>query len=230
MQETAPQMIAQVPQEHIYKLVCVGSVASRKPLVHVTVYCTSKYGCLALTHCGAVALAEHNITVNGYAPRRRQDAALGTARQGRRGDRVQGAEGQAFEDLAEGKRPHPIYGPGRDQGLTSQPTVAIEHAVRRQPYAVEYGGVLDLQYAPDVARLFVAACRSTPDEAAVLKVAGPCAGVDMGDEVPVVETVLALQRAGCCGRRGSPGQASSKSPRPHGATSGTRVRFGHRWG
>jgi len=47
---------------------CVGSVASRKPLVDVTVYCTSKYGCLALTHCGAVALAEHNITINGYAP------------------------------------------------------------------------------------------------------------------------------------------------------------------
>ncbi|MFB0941730.1 MAG: SDR family oxidoreductase, partial [Paracoccaceae bacterium] len=45
-----------------------GSIASRKPLVDVTVYCTSKYGCLALTHCGAVGLAEHNITVNGYAP------------------------------------------------------------------------------------------------------------------------------------------------------------------
>jgi NAD(P)-dependent dehydrogenase (short-subunit alcohol dehydrogenase family) len=41
---------------------------SRKPLVDVTVYCTSKYGCLALTHCGALGLAEHNITVNGYAP------------------------------------------------------------------------------------------------------------------------------------------------------------------
>jgi NAD(P)-dependent dehydrogenase (short-subunit alcohol dehydrogenase family) len=51
-----------------YKIINVGSIASRKPLVDVTVYCTSKYGCLALTHCGAVALAEHNITVNGYAP------------------------------------------------------------------------------------------------------------------------------------------------------------------
>ena len=68
MQETARQMIAQGPQEHPYKLINVGSIASRKPLVDVTVYCTSKYGCLALTHCGAVALAEHNITVNGYAP------------------------------------------------------------------------------------------------------------------------------------------------------------------
>jgi meso-butanediol dehydrogenase/(S,S)-butanediol dehydrogenase/diacetyl reductase len=68
MQETARQMIAQGPQEQPYKLINVGSIASRKPLIDVTVYCTSKYGCLALTHCGALALAEHNITVNGYAP------------------------------------------------------------------------------------------------------------------------------------------------------------------
>ena len=69
MQETARQMIAQGPMEdHPYKIINVGSIASRKPLVDVTVYCTSKYGCLALTHCGAVALGEHNITVNGYAP------------------------------------------------------------------------------------------------------------------------------------------------------------------
>jgi len=68
MQETARQMIAQGKQDYPYKLINVGSIASRKPLVDVTVYCTSKYGCLALTHCGALGLAEHNITVNGYAP------------------------------------------------------------------------------------------------------------------------------------------------------------------
>ncbi|MEH6834294.1 MULTISPECIES: SDR family NAD(P)-dependent oxidoreductase [Falsihalocynthiibacter] len=69
MQETARQMIEQGPMaDHPYKLINVGSIASRKPLVDVTVYCTSKYGCLALTHCGAVSLGEHNITVNGYAP------------------------------------------------------------------------------------------------------------------------------------------------------------------
>ncbi|MBF9029048.1 SDR family oxidoreductase [Rhodobacterales bacterium HKCCE3408] len=68
MQETARQMIAQGPKDYPYKIINVGSIASRKPLVDVTVYCTSKYGCLALTHCGAVALSEHNITVNGYAP------------------------------------------------------------------------------------------------------------------------------------------------------------------
>ena len=59
-----------------------------------------------------------------------------------------------------GLRPHTVYGPGRDQGLTSQPTVAIAHAVRNEPYRVDYGGVLDFQYAPDVARLFIAASRS----------------------------------------------------------------------
>jgi len=68
MQETAQQMIAQGPQEHVYKLINVGSIASRKPLIEVTVHCTSKYGCLARTHCGAVGRAEHNITANGYAP------------------------------------------------------------------------------------------------------------------------------------------------------------------
>ena len=69
MQEAAKQMIAQGPMEdHPYKIINVGSIASRKLLVDVTVYCTSKYGCLALTECGALGLAEHNITVNGYAP------------------------------------------------------------------------------------------------------------------------------------------------------------------
>jgi len=68
MQETARQMIAQGKQDYPYKIINVGSIASRKPLIDVTVYCTSKYGCLALTHCGAVGLAEHGITVNGYAP------------------------------------------------------------------------------------------------------------------------------------------------------------------
>jgi len=56
MQETARQMIAQGPQDAPYKLINVGSIASRKPLIDVTVYCTSKYGCLALTHCGALGV------------------------------------------------------------------------------------------------------------------------------------------------------------------------------
>ena len=74
-----------------------------------------------------------------------------------------------------GLRPHTLYGPGRDQGLTSQPTVAIDHAVRAAPYRVDYNAVIDFQYAPDVAALFIAAARVHPDrarEAPVLNLRG----------------------------------------------------------
>lgn len=101
MQETARQMIAQGPQEHPYKMVCVGSVASRKPLVDVTVYCTSKYGVLALTHCGAVALAEHNITVNGYAPGVVKTPLWEQLDKDLVDIGFKEREGQAFEDLAD---------------------------------------------------------------------------------------------------------------------------------
>ena len=101
MQETARQMIAQGPQEHPYKLICVGSVASRKPLVDVTVYCTSKYGVLALTHCGAVALAEHNITVNGYAPGVVKTPLWEQLDKDLVEIGFKEREGQAFEDLAD---------------------------------------------------------------------------------------------------------------------------------
>jgi len=93
-----------------------------------------------------------------------------------------------------GLRPHTIFGPGRDQGLTSQPTVAIEHAVRGRPYDVEYGGVLDFQYAPDVARLFIAATASSPDGASVLNVAGHV--LPVADFVARVRAITAFEQLG----------------------------------
>ena len=58
-----------------------------------------------------------------------------------------------------GLRPFTVYGAGRDQGVTSQPTAAIYSAVRGEPYEVGYGGVTDFHYAPDVARAFISAAR-----------------------------------------------------------------------
>ncbi|PFG64004.1 meso-butanediol dehydrogenase/(S,S)-butanediol dehydrogenase/diacetyl reductase [Thioclava sp. ES.031] len=101
MQETAKQMIAQGKQDYPYKLINVGSVASRKPLVDVTVYCTSKYGCLALTHCGAIALAEHGITVNGYAPGVVKTPLWEQLDKDLVDIGFKEREGQAFDDLAE---------------------------------------------------------------------------------------------------------------------------------
>ncbi len=54
-----------------------------------------------------------------------------------------------------GLRPWTVYGVGRDFGVTSEPTFAIRSAAMGQPYTISYGGVQDLQYAPDVARTFL---------------------------------------------------------------------------
>ena len=48
-----------------------------------------------------------------------------------------------------GLRPHTIYGPGRDQGLTSAPTAAMVAAARGEAYEIPFGGSLQLQYVAD---------------------------------------------------------------------------------
>ncbi len=72
-----------------------------------------------------------------------------------------------------GLRPFSVYGPGRDQGLTAGPTLAIEAAVRGEPYRIGFGGRTQLHYAPDVARAFVQAARSDSAGAAVYSLGGP---------------------------------------------------------
>lgn len=54
-----------------------------------------------------------------------------------------------------GLRPWAVYGVGRDQGLTSQPTQAIKALVLARPSTIHFIGALDLQYANDVARIFL---------------------------------------------------------------------------
>ena len=60
-----------------------------------------------------------------------------------------------------GLRPHTVFGPGRDQGLTSAPTVAMLAAAAGAPFEIPFSGRLTMQFAPDVAALFVAASRAT---------------------------------------------------------------------
>ena len=73
--------------------------------------------------------------------------------------------------------PHTVYGPGRDQGLTSQPTTAMLSAVRKTPYHIEYGGFLALQFAPDVARDFVRASRLVTSNAELHGIGGTVASI-----------------------------------------------------
>jgi nucleoside-diphosphate-sugar epimerase len=54
-----------------------------------------------------------------------------------------------------GLRPWTVYGVGRDQGMTSEPTKAIKALALGRPYHISYGGWQDLQYVDDVAKVFV---------------------------------------------------------------------------
>ena len=87
-----------------------------------------------------------------------------------------------------GLRPHTVYGPGRDQGLTSAPTAAMLHAAAGRPYTLPFGGAYQLQYAPDVAAAFVAAARSEGAAGAAIEDIG-------GPTVRVEEVVAAIEAA-----------------------------------
>jgi UDP-glucuronate 4-epimerase len=65
-----------------------------------------------------------------------------------------------FEDYGVssiGIRPHTVYGPARDQGLTSAPTTALIAAAAGVRYHIPFGGSVQMQYAPDVGEAFVRA-------------------------------------------------------------------------
>jgi nucleoside-diphosphate-sugar epimerase len=85
-----------------------------------------------------------------------------------------------------GLRPYVVYGPGRDQGLTSAPTMAMRAAALGEPFEIPYSGRSQLQFAPDVAAAFVAAARSSYTDATVVNVPGVAASND-----EIVEAIVA---------------------------------------
>ena len=56
-----------------------------------------------------------------------------------------------------GLRPYVVYGPGRDQGMTSGPTMAMLAAVRGEPFHIGFSGSAQFDFVPDVARAAVTA-------------------------------------------------------------------------
>jgi nucleoside-diphosphate-sugar epimerase len=86
-----------------------------------------------------------------------------------------------------GLRPYVVYGPGRDQGMTSGPTAAMLAAVRGEPYAIGFTGTAQYDYAPDVARAFVTAAESARSGAAVYNPPGAVATVE--DVVAAIRAV-----------------------------------------
>jgi UDP-glucuronate 4-epimerase len=84
-----------------------------------------------------------------------------------------------------GLRPYVLYGPGRDQGITSTPTKAMLAAAAGLPYHISYGGRSGMQYTDDVAKLFVRVSGVPFEGAEVFNIRGSV--VDMSDVVSAIE-------------------------------------------
>ena len=77
------------------------------------------------------------------------------------------------DDVASiGIRPYVVYGPGRDQGLTSGPSLAMDAAARGEGFTIAYGGTAQYDFAPDVGRAFALAARAATDGAHVANFPG----------------------------------------------------------
>jgi nucleoside-diphosphate-sugar epimerase len=87
-----------------------------------------------------------------------------------------------------GLRPMTVYGPGRDQGLTSTPSKAILAALLGQPITIGFSGRTLFQYADDVATTLIMASRSELRGANAFNLGGEL--VDLREFVRIVEGQL----------------------------------------
>lgn len=83
-------------------------------------------------------------------------------------------------------RPYAIYGLGRDQGVSSDPTKAMLAAAAGKPYHINFGGSIQLNYASDVAQQFIAAAETAWEAAA---------GFNFGEPPVTVDEVIRLIQA-----------------------------------
>jgi UDP-glucuronate 4-epimerase len=92
-----------------------------------------------------------------------------------------------------GLRPMTVYGPGRDQGMTSSPTVAIAAAVLGTPFRISFGGSTLFQYAEDVAKTLIIASRAEPAGPRVFNLGG--SPVSMDDWIEAIDEAVPGARA-----------------------------------
>lgn len=70
-------------------------------------------------------------------------------------------------------RPYTVYGLGRDQGLTSEPTKAMQAAAHGKDYHITFGGKMQFHFASDVARQFIIASEQPLDGAYAFNMGTP---------------------------------------------------------
>jgi nucleoside-diphosphate-sugar epimerase len=83
-----------------------------------------------------------------------------------------------------GLRPWTVYGVGRDNGLTADPTLAMKSVVLGKPFQIRVSGFMDLQYVEDVAETFIQSALSDLEGAHVFNLAGRI--VEMNDLVEMI--------------------------------------------
>jgi len=69
-------------------------------------------------------------------------------------------------------RPHVVYGPERDQGMTAGPSLAIRAAARGEGFTIGYRGTVGYDFVDDVARAFVRGALKCPPGATVVDLPG----------------------------------------------------------
>jgi nucleoside-diphosphate-sugar epimerase len=86
-----------------------------------------------------------------------------------------------------GLRPYIVYGPGRDQGMTSTPTKAMLAAAIGRPYYIRGVRAAVFHHAEDVAGVFIRCARASVEGAPVFNISG--------SEAHVTDVVAAIEAA-----------------------------------
>jgi nucleoside-diphosphate-sugar epimerase len=85
-----------------------------------------------------------------------------------------------------GLRPYIVYGVTRDQGMTSDIAKSLLATAAGRPYHIRFGGPVGLQYADDVAAIFIACARSGYQGAAACNLRNDI--LDVGEFVSLVQS------------------------------------------
>ncbi|MAB88461.1 MAG: epimerase [Planctomycetes bacterium] len=96
-----------------------------------------------------------------------------------------------------GIRPLTVYGVGRDQGLTSDPTRAMKAAVVGRPFAIGFSGTTDYQYVADTAAAFVTCVDRAAPGAHVYNLHGT--SLHMADVVAMIRELRPSAQIGFAG-------------------------------
>lgn len=101
------------------------------------------------------------------------------------GEQMAAAYWQDWQVPSIGIRPGIIYGPGRDQGMSAAPSIAMLAALEGKPYTVPFSGPLTFCHVQDAALRFVMAVSKEQSDASVFDMNGTPA--DTADIIDIIK-------------------------------------------